>query len=300
MNQLTTQPSQAAVEPWLEAATDGLPPDLALTAREELTSHFMDAVEDHVSAGLTLQEAKSRALEVLGDPRKIAGGFKDAYFGRRRYRLALLFAAGILIIYLGLPFIAGLFSLTESSSLFLLFMVGYDILLFAFPYYLLDSTEKLLLWRYSFDQGRNFKIAKIGLAFQVVIDIISLLVLGTSMNVGVRPFPGPFEASSVVDLVLILGAIFSFLILGIGLILIGAALLRWDERLYGLRKPLGLLMIIMGVGMATSGLWLTLDSDILLTLAANVVVMSHIFLWPTMILLYFRVLFRRPLDAGYV
>ncbi len=96
-----------------------------------------------------------------------------------------------------------------------------------------------------------------------------------------------------------LGSMIGFLVMGLGLIAFGARLWRWAGQLYGLRKPLAILMMAMGLGMATSGLWLTLRLEGILTLDAFLVVFGHLILWPILILLYYRVLYRRPLDAGY-
>lgn len=76
---------------WLRTATQGLPEDVTLSLREELQSHYEDAVRDYLAQGKDSADAHRAALADLGDARQVGRALRRVHLNPlRRWWLALL------------------------------------------------------------------------------------------------------------------------------------------------------------------------------------------------------------------
>jgi hypothetical protein len=76
---------------WLRTATRGLPEDVAFSLREELQSHYEDAVREHLAQGKDSADAHHAALADLGDARQVGRALRRVHLNPvRRWWLALL------------------------------------------------------------------------------------------------------------------------------------------------------------------------------------------------------------------
>ena len=71
------------LETWLEIATRGLAPEAFLSVRKEITDHVQTTLERQTNAGLSQIEAEKVAVQLLGDPKKLARKFNRTYLTRK-------------------------------------------------------------------------------------------------------------------------------------------------------------------------------------------------------------------------
>jgi|LGOV01.1.fsa_nt_gb hypothetical protein len=126
--------------------------------REELYDHIECLIEDYSEAGISEDEAISKALKQMGDPKEIGYSFTDFEGLKSRKRLMMLYkVVGILVLLATLAFAflslpseeadTGLFTLVYNATyLVMLFtsgslMVGKSTKLFEF-----DTTPQLIIW----------------------------------------------------------------------------------------------------------------------------------------------------------
>jgi hypothetical protein len=77
---------------WLSTATQNLPNHRLETIRQELTTHYLDAVDDYLLQGLSSDHAKRVALRELGDARAVCDGLRSVHIHRRDYWRAMVIA----------------------------------------------------------------------------------------------------------------------------------------------------------------------------------------------------------------
>lgn len=285
---LSIQEQQAL---WLDQACAGLPRSVQEASKRELNAHLADATDEYLAGGLDEAEAQRRALADLGPAATVAEGFKDAHLGRQRYRLAAAASAFILFTHLLAPLLYQL----AYPYLTIAFPVAYNLALMLPLIYVLIVLKQMLNWRFHL-QGLDtpLRLAVAGLIMQFTADILMLLLYGFSMNTGIARVPGIFEAGPWHQVLVILLSMAGFALLGVGMVWISLRLARWDGRLFGLKKPLLAFTMVMGLSMATSGLWMTIGLERVLDFAGLIVLISHIFLWPLLTLLFFRAAYRPP------
>lgn len=117
------------------------------------------------------------------------------------------------------------------------------------------------------------------------------------MNVGDGLVRWPVATGLGLELVLTVASVTGFFMLGTGLLLIGHCGVG-PNHCKACGGPWPRPCYLWEVAWLLWGLWLTPGNEHLLLQDAFIVVITHIVMWPLMILLYFRVLYRRPLDAG--
>lgn len=72
-------------EAWLHIATQDLPIHRLEAIRAELMGHYLDAVDDYLLQGLSVDNARAIALRELGDARAVCDGLRLVHIHRRDY-----------------------------------------------------------------------------------------------------------------------------------------------------------------------------------------------------------------------
>jgi hypothetical protein len=268
---------------------------VAAFTREELAAHYQDAVEAYIEAGLAPAEAHERALADLGGANLTSNGLKDAHLGHKRYIWAIIASMVNLAALLLLPIFYVMFGFKEDSTGAIILFVVADLILLGATVFVLLAMKQVLAWRFGLPHlGRAIWLAVGGLAVQIGADVTSLLFFGYSHNISASNTDSIFSAVSTLDLALKLISLGGFLVLGLGLLQVAFHLFRMADNLYGLARPLAVLMLILGFFFATAWIWLNLPAGALALLAGVIVQLAHLLLWPLLILLFFRVVYRPP------
>lgn len=77
-------------EKWLHTAVKQLPKDVQTVVQDELTAHYLDAVDAYIAAGLSKKEANETALIDLGQASQTQQQLKETHCAGRRYKTAVL------------------------------------------------------------------------------------------------------------------------------------------------------------------------------------------------------------------
>lgn len=279
----------SAFSRWLAAATDGVPAAASHLVSAELSAHFEDAVADYQDEGLSLEEARSRALSDLGLPDLTGRGLKDVHRGRRHYKLAALASLLILANMFLLPTIIYSVLAGNPAAARAALIVG-DLVLAGLTAYVLLALRRLLVWR--FDKvrlGVVFDGVIAGYLLWIAADVTSVFALDLTLYIGsMRPLA---EAVSGLDLALILLATAGQFAVALGGLVVSGALWISEENLYGIGKPLALGLVVMALPIGTASLALNLGADIAYQILALLSMVAHASLWPILTLLFVRAVF---------
>jgi hypothetical protein len=290
----------AAIHPdltrWLATATRGLPADTATIIRDEIGAHYDDALSEYIAQGLIQSEAHMKAMTDLGTAEATAQGFSDVHRGQWHYMLAAVASALIMLTMLGITPLYYALGLTEGTTVCNLVFSLIDTIDTGLTVYVLLAFMRLLRWRLGvtgFD--RLFRLTMGALIFQLGADVTYQMAYSYSMNIAPDNMPSLLAATTWLEVAIRLVSLVSFLTAGTGLIGIGVRLLRLKVSLYGLGKPLAVLVIILGFGLASGTLLVHLHVWPLSALVGLIVSLVHTLIWPTMILIFFRAVFRNPM-----
>ena len=290
-----TTPLHPDLNRWLDTVTQNLPADAAAYTRNEIIAHYQDAVADYTAAGSTPAEAHAQAMADLGQDTDTARGLKDAHLGYRRYQWAMLASMAMLVSMLGLPVVYLALGLKHNSNEATTLFVIADLLLFGLTTFVLFTLKELLTWRFNLPQASRFIWLSIGgLTLQILADVASLSLYGYSHNIGTEQVT-IFQAGSGLETVVHAASLVGFLLLGIGLLGLARQLSKAETSLYGLGKPLVILLVILGGLFTTGWFWLNVPSFVIVELGGVLAQFSHFLLWPLLTLLFFRVVYR-PTD----
>jgi hypothetical protein len=268
---------------------------VAAFTQEELAAHYQDAVEAYLETGLAPAEAHRQALADLGEANLTSNGLKDAHLGHKRYIWATVASMINLAALLLLPFLYMMLGFKEDGTGAVILFIAADLILLGATVFVLLAMKQMLAWRFGLPQlGRAIWLAVGGLTVQVGADVASLLLFGYSHNIGPSGTDPLFSAVSGLDVALKLISLAGFLAIGLGLLQLARHLFRMEDNLYGLRKPVAILMGIMGFFFATAWIWLNLPLGGIAMLAGLIVQLAHLLLWPLLILLFFRAVYRPP------
>jgi hypothetical protein len=84
--------------------------------------------------------------------------------------------------------------------------------------------------------------------------------------------------------------------MGCGLMMLGWRVLKVDDSLYGLRNAIAGGIMLMGLCAASYGVSVNIDLYLPAELAYLGMMIGHVIIWPLTILLFFRVLYRNPIQ----
>jgi hypothetical protein len=238
---------------WLDDATRGLPKASRGWVRDELLAHYDDALDEHLSSGITTGEAHRRVMAELGSAKSIAADLRQTHLAERRYRFA---AAASLIFPLTMLAHVALFARGAGGVEVLL----YDLLLLLPMLYVLRSLHTLFVQRFRLNVGRRLALVALGLLGMTVPEIL-MDGYWIALTHGIAPAPsetvlGVLNALMLIDL---LGAV----VLGVGFVWLAEALLHLrDARLWSLR-PFCYVTLINGYTLAlTSALAVVAQHDL--------------------------------------
>jgi hypothetical protein len=162
--------------------------------------------------------------------------------------------------------------------------------------YVLLAFKRLLRWRFgATGLDTLFTLTAGALIVQLGADVTSQMVYSTSANLTPHNFHSVLDARTWLEALIGLVTLGSFLVAGSGLIGIGVRLLKLKVSLYGLGILLAALVIVLGLSLASGVILLQLRSWPIFALVALIVVLVHMLIWPTMILLFFRAVYRSPM-----
>jgi hypothetical protein len=290
-----TQPFPQDLTDWLDTATRGLPPTAASIAKNELLAHYQDAAADYGAAGRPESEAHRLALADLGQAEIAANGFKDAHLGHRRYLLATAAAMGNLLALLVFPMVYIGLNLGHRPQTGLAIFAAADFTLWGFTLIVFLVLGQLLRWRFGLTRLNGpIRLSLAGLTIQIAADVTSLLRYGYSHNISFEATPGLFDMPPGPETIIKLVSFAGFLLIGIGLLQAAPHIYKLGGILYGLGKPVAILLIILGVSFATAWLWLNIPNKLPALLVGLAVQVSHLLLWPLLTLLFFRAVYRPP------
>ncbi len=238
-------------------------------------AHYADAVQEYRACGFSLVEAHRAALTDLGEAARVGGELRETHFAGRRYALATVAC----LVFHGFLIFLG----TMLSAQFLTYAAGMAMLclFFLLPnLYVLESLGVLLRQRCFFTGAdRALALARTGLVM-VGLPVLLTLPLTAQPEIDLSPFP-------------LFGQVFwatlfgGFLLLGVGLVLLGDSLLRLSDRLWGLRPLLCLMTFVCGFGVIgfVAG---ALFADNLTSTATGLTLIGYPILSILLALLFFR------------
>ena len=283
---------------WLDTATRKLPAEVAASAREELTVHYEDAVEAHMESGASQSDAHQQAIRELGAPNLVANGLSDVHRGQKHYFWGMFASASVLIVLIGRIILHEALDLelfTAASNVFL--GVG-DVILTLITAYILMLLGRILSWRFNqtnVDRIITFLIA--GQVLAIGCDVLYRSFAGSELDdLYVGSALGVFDADTLPAALLILGSGLGRIIMGTGIVLVGLRVREASAGLYGLGKPLAFLLFAMGAGLISTPLWTHLEWGFVVYLAEVVNILAHMLIWNLLILLFFRLAYRSPVN----
>lgn len=278
--------SPSTFEQWLEVATHNLPAHIVNGIRSELAAHYQDAFDAHQHDGLTADETQRAAVADLGSARLVNDDLIMMHISRNHTLAAMLACMGYPLLLMVFPQLTG----------FMGKMVSYlfqDLLNTILLVYVLATFVRLI------PSNRRPLYRPVG-------SLMASLLLGTVVRLSFfsiyhrLPLIGTgaevvWETGSAQGLILDGGFIAAELLSAGACAWLGWRLYRIKESLYGLLRPISVLIMLVcpiGAGVAVS---LLLGSMIF---ASYFTVLGYVLvtlLMAIMILTFFRAAFRRPI-----
>jgi hypothetical protein len=282
---MTRFTSPDTFEQWLEVATRNLPAHLVNGIRSELAAHYQDAFEAHQRDGLTPGEAQRAAVADLGSAVSVNDSLITMHISRNHALAAMLACMGYPLLLIVFP----------QLTRFMGEMVSYlfhDLFNTILLVYILATFVRLI----RFNRDRLYRPVGwlmvslllgtvVRLSFYTIFHRLPLV--GTGVEV-------VWETGSALGMILDVGFIAAEILSAVACAWLGWRLFRSGESLYGLLRPISILLMLVcpiGAGVASS---LLLGS---MVLASYFTVLGYVvvtLLIAIMILTFFRAAFRRP------
>lgn len=285
-----TTPQHNPLLGWLSVATERLPEAVVQIVSQEVTDHFLEAVDDYLAQGLPSQEATTRALADLGLPEAVNLRLKDVHLGKPHYKAAAVASLLILTLLIVMPMLIFNLSADDSRS----YQIGnliMGVLMAGLTTYVLNTLRHLFVWRFGlFNLDKRVKLVMASYLLWLTADTLSLLYYSAPLYIGsLRPLQA---AVSNLDK----GFIIAAWIGQIGLGFTGAtiAYLLWQspDNLHGMGKLLAVCLMVMTVPIGLAGIAVNAGAESILYMLSLFASLGHITLWPTLTLLFTRATFR--------
>ena len=235
-------------------------------------------------------QAYQKSLNDLGDAAQVAQRLKYVHIFRQHYKWAIFACAAMLLLFFMIPLIAQ--SLNTGARDYPLLYVGLDVLLVGVSIFILNILRQLFI------DDLNLAINK--QVFMLIIFGLSGQVLGDGLTRIFFEYPIYEESlrtfsttEGTVDRLLLLITVGSRVAVGIGLIQLSWQILKAKVDLYNLGKPFGVLCALLGTALATFHLFTHLQTDFLAYLVYAVMLITHALLWPVLILVFYRQVYRK-------
>lgn len=229
---------------WLDKVTRGLPDDLAETLRDEISAHYEDAFDDYRSTGLDDETAHRYAMRDLGDVRAMQRSVKDAYHTDLFYLLAAFIGMGYPLLYL----------LTIPLNERLVGGTAFNLAVFLPLLYSIYGVRNLLRDRPNAPQTIWLeRMIYHGIVVVCLARFAGWTIYGRptviesySRNLG--------QAATIWELILNTLPIGGVLLVGIGFVLLGWAVLNMVDMFDWLLKPTAAFMMLAGGGFTIYGI----------------------------------------------
>ena len=282
----------STLQEWLLVATKKLPTAVSHTVTQELTNHFLDAVEEYEADGLSQPEAEARALAELGAAEAVGRRLKDVHLGQPHYKTAAFASLLILALMMGIPaLVYRLFA--EEPRVVQMCQVTMGVLLAGLTVYVLNTLRRLLLWRFDLPGvDKPLKVAIGSYLLWLTADTLSLLVYNAPLYVGsLRPLG---TAVSPFDTLLIVAAWMGQVGIGVTGLILARSLWQAQADLHGIGKLLAGCLVVMALPIGLAGFAENLGMETAVFIFSLLATLGHISIWPTMTLLFARSTFRPP------
>jgi hypothetical protein len=238
---------------WLNTATQNLPINRLEAIRQELTGHYLDAVDDYLLQGLSPDNARVIALRELGDARAVCDGLRSVHIHRREYWRAMVIACmptACVMLFLPMvgqirrndePLIALIYTLFIAiSAIMTVWATRHSIRMTSMIAYLGDEADMPI------------SLINIGLWIMLVMTIINLYMSRTIfiaiINAPTFIYSSNSPLNNPSEIIISIVSAFGMMVTGIGWILYGDKLASTTTH-----KPifslLRILMLIMGVAL---------------------------------------------------
>jgi hypothetical protein len=282
---MTRFTSPDTFEPWLEVATRNLPAHIVNEIRSELASHYLDAFDAHQHDGLTPGEAQRAAVADLGSAIFVNDSLITMHISRNHTLAAMLACMGYPLLLIVFPQLTRFIG--EMASYLLQDLINTILLVYVLSTFVrLISSNRDQLYR-----PVVWLIASLLLGTVVRLSFYSIFhqlpLIGTGVEV-------VWETGSALGMILDGGFIAAEMLSAGACAWLGWRLYRIEEPLYGLLRPISVLLMLIcpvGAGVAIS---LLLGSMILASYFSILGYVLVTLLMAIMILTFFRAAFRRP------
>jgi hypothetical protein len=278
-----TSNTEHELNQWLDEATKALPAKVNAHARQELQTHYEDAVEAHSAQGQSPFEAHRAALAELGDAKEIARALRETHLAERRYAIAAMLA---LLYPMSLFVTLGPLGGYDFLSIFIS-----NALLLIPSLYILSAFRLLLRGRFNFECANGaIALVSAGLVVLTTTPTIATLLLGqptaTQMlrvfGEGASPLQPAFDAVAALGV----------FIAGGGLVWLAERLMFLENSLYGLRLPFRLMAFLLGASLMSFAVAVTLNATTLALFSNVFILLFATVTYCLWTLIFFRAAYR--------
>jgi|GEM_PF-1351924 hypothetical protein len=281
---MTRLTSPDTFKQWLEVATRNLPAHIVNEIRSELAAHYQDAFDTHRHDGLTPGEAQQAAVAELGNAMLVNDSLITMHISRNHTLAAMLACMGYPLLLIVFPQLTSFMGEMVSY----LFQDLFNTILLV---YVLATFVRLI----SFNRDRLYRpvgwlMASLLLGTVVRLFFYSIFhrlpLIGTGVEI-------VWETGSVPGMILDGGFIAAEMLSAGACAWLGWRLYRIEEPLYGLLRPISILLMLIcpvGAGVAIS---LLLGSMIFASYFSILGYVLVTLLMAIMILTFYRTTFRR-------
>lgn len=276
---------------WLDVAVRGLPDAAAARARAEFTAHFEDFAAEQVGEGASPEEAEQAALAALGAPNACARGLLDAHLGQRHYRIGALLSIWIIAVIFVVPLLHPMLGMAALSMAERLFFTAAQIALFVPTALALRAFTRLLEWRFgTAELSGSYRLIVVSLFTYLFLDTLTLFLFGYAAQYGNGR--SPFAVTTLLEFMITAAAMLAYLVTGFGMLRLTLDLWRIKVSLYGLRLLIMALINLLGFFLIGTGLAIILSNRTVEYVFVAFGNLTHLLLWPVLILLFFRATFQ--------
>lgn len=231
-------------ESWLQTATQGLPLHRLEMIRNELTTHYLDAVDDYLLQGLSADNARTIALRELGDARAVSDGLRSVHIHRHDYWRAMLIAGlPSACVLVALPII-GNSANRDSAFIVLLYLILIVISACITLWATMHSLRMVSMIAYMGEEADlPLSLIRLGLWIVVPMTIIATLTSPTHavfmalINAPVITYAPRTDLNNLGVILMSIGASFGIMLTAIGWIL-------FTNKLNHLPRPISILPLL--------------------------------------------------------
>jgi hypothetical protein len=271
---------------WLEIATHDLPPEACELVWMEIEGHYLDALDDHLAQGKSLDAAHRAAMAALGDADEAAEELCDTHLADRRYRIAVFASLGIPILIL---LDNMLWDALGDMPYYYLVEIALRVATLISVLYVLFAFRKLLS-DYPFTRHIDLTDRVLGLVAWALGTLHGSVVMFKVVTGGADYYYTLIHSSEapLLSQLLVLTGISGDLVCGLCFIAGGVLLMRSRHPMQGLLIPSCVSMLILGIGIAAGDVSLIFGNGFIEELAYLFVLLAEFILCSLLTLVFFR------------